>query len=70
MRTPKTISHAVAWIAGVLLLVLHLDFWREQRVELYWDWLPEELMYRVVWLLLAWGFLLFFCHFVWREDDA
>ena len=60
----------IAWISAVVLLVLHLDFWRVQRPVLYWGWLPEELLYRMTWLGLAWVFLLFFCRYIWREDDA
>ena len=66
---PKT-THWIAWISALVLVVLHLDFWRDQRPVLYWNWLPEELLFRIVWLLLAWAFLLFFCRFVWRGDDA
>lgn len=43
------------------LVALHLDFWRVQRVELYFGWLPEELAWRLAWTLLAWVFLLWFC---------
>ncbi|MFP6686503.1 MAG: hypothetical protein VB934_17415 [Polyangiaceae bacterium] len=43
----------IAWSGGVLLLIFHLDFWRPQRVVLYGGLLPEELLYRLVWGLLA-----------------
>ena len=58
-----------AWVAGITLVVLHLDFWREQRVVLYFDWLPEELLYRIVWLLAAWAYLAWFCASVWRDEE-
>jgi hypothetical protein len=63
-------AHRIAWISAIVLLVLHLDFWRVQRPVLYWGWLPEELLYRMMWLGLAWVFLLFFCRFIWREDNT
>jgi hypothetical protein len=59
----------VAWLWGLCLLGLHLDFWRPQRVVLYGGWLPEELAYRIVWLGLAWLFLLYFTAKVWRDDE-
>ncbi len=57
----------IAWSGGVLLLILHLDFWRPQRVALYGGWLPEELLYRLVWMLLAWLYLMYFCARIWRS---
>lgn len=58
----------VAWIWGLALLALHLDFWRPQRVRLWLGWIPEEAAYRLVWVLLAWIYLLWFCSAVWKED--
>jgi hypothetical protein len=52
------------WIARLgllLLLALHLDFWRPQRVVLYLGWVPEELVYRLAWVALVWVYLLFLC---------
>jgi hypothetical protein len=56
----------VAWVVGLALVALHLDFWREQRVELYFGWCPEELLYRLAWMLAAWALLLWLC--VPRQD--
>ena len=48
-------------MAGAAALVLlHLDFWRPQRAILYFGWLPEEMAYRLVWVFLAWLYLLAF----------
>ncbi|MEQ9321125.1 MAG: hypothetical protein RIF41_18320 [Polyangiaceae bacterium] len=57
----------VAWVGGLSLLALHLDFWRPQRAVLYAGWLPEELLYRIVWLGLAWLYMLYFTSRVWRS---
>ena len=57
----------IAWIGGVGLVALHLDFWRPQRAELLFGWLPVELAYRVGFLILAWGYMLFVCSRVWTE---
>ena len=65
---PRKRSQWIAWLGGMILLVLHFDFWRVQRAELYFGWLPEELAYRVTWLLLAWVYLLYFCAVVWRDE--
>jgi hypothetical protein len=58
----------VAWLGGVLLILLHLDFWRPQRPRLYFGFLPEEMAYRIVWMLLAFLYLLWFTRYVWREE--
>ena len=60
----------IAWIAGFALVVLHLDYWRGPGGPLLWGWLPSELAYRVVYVGLAWAYILFVCRYVWREDDA
>lgn len=59
------------WIAicgFVVLIVLHLDFWRPQRDTLLFGWLPEELAYRLAYCVLAWFYILFVCARVWREE--
>lgn len=57
-----------AWTGGILLAVLHVDFWREQTTRLWLGWLPEEALYRLAWMILAWLYLLWFCSAVWREE--
>ena len=59
----------IAWIGFGVLLVLHLDFWRTQRVAVHLGWVPEELAYRLLWILCAWLYLLFVCGFVWRREE-
>lgn len=59
----------VAWAGLLLLVFLHLDAWRPQRVRFWFGWMPEELLYRLAWMLLAWLYLLFFCTFVWKDHD-
>lgn len=63
----RTTEVRVAWLFGLILLVLHLDFWRPQRAVLYFGFLPEELLYRIAWMVLAWLYLLFFCARIWRS---
>jgi hypothetical protein len=58
----------IAACAFVVLALLHLDFWRPQRAELLFGWLPEELAYRLAYCALAWSFMLFVCSKVWREE--
>ncbi len=61
----------VYWITTfgfALLVVLHLDFWRPQRVELILGWLPVELAYRLAYCLLAWLYVLFVVRWVWQEE--
>jgi hypothetical protein len=59
----------IATLGSLVLVLLHLDFWRPQRARLYFGWLPEELAWRVAWLLLAWALMLFVCARVWREES-
>jgi hypothetical protein len=60
----------IAALGGALLLALHLDFWRPQHSVLHFGWLPEELGYRIAWMLLAWLYLLHFTAYVWRDDEG
>ncbi len=58
-------ANRIATVGFVLLALLHLDFWRPQRAELLFGWLPEELAYRVAYILLAWCYILWVCRFLW-----
>ena len=63
-------THRVVAALGLLgLLFLHIDFWRVRRPRVYMDWMPEELVYRLVWVALAWLYLLYVCRFVWRPGS-
>ena len=64
-RTDKVL----AGLGLTVLIVLHLDFWRTSTTTLYGGWLPEELAYRLVWMLLAGLYLGFFCARIWRDED-
>ena len=61
------LDRALAWVFGLALLALHLDFWRPQRPELWFGWIPEELMWRLAWMGAAFVYLLYFTRCVWRE---
>ncbi len=61
-------NQGLAWGGLIALAILHLDFWRPQRLELYFGWLPEEIVYRLAWILCAWLYLLWFCSAVWSGD--
>jgi len=58
----------LAWVFGLLLLALHFDFWRPRRPELWFGWVPEELLWRLVWMLLAFLYLSWFCTRVWKSE--
>jgi len=59
---------AIAWAGFLVLLALHLDFWRPQRAVLWFGWVPEELLWRLAWMALAWVYLIFVTSFLWRDD--
>ncbi len=63
------LERAILYGAPLVLTLLHLDFWRPQRPRLIGGWIPEELAWRVIWMLLAWGYMLFVCSRVWRIDE-
>jgi len=65
----RRFHRGIAWVGGLLLLVLHLDFWRPSRDVLYGGWLPEELAYRLLWILAAFLYLWHFCTRVWVKED-
>ena len=62
-------DRTIAWVGFLALLLLHLDFWRGGELVLHFGWLPGELLYRVVWLLLAWIYLLFFGARIWTRSE-
>lgn len=65
----RTVAFRVAAIGFLVLLALHLDFWRPQSARLLFGWLPEELAYRIGTILLAWIYILWICSRVWREES-
>ena len=61
------------WIGGfglAGLLILHHDFWRPPRPRLLFGWLPEELAYRLLWLVLVLVYLVYVCRVLWRDEHA
>ena len=59
----------IAQIGFVVLLLLHLDFWRPQSTAFVFG-VPVELAYRCGYLLLAWGYMWFLCARVWPDDEV
>ena len=68
--SPSRPVRAVAWIGFVALVVLHLDFWRTRGSGIWFGWMPEDLAWRLGWIVLAIGYLFFFTAFVWREKEG
>lgn len=66
---PSRVERRLAWAGALLLLVLHNDSWRPQRPVLWFGWVPEELLWRLGWMLLAWLYLLWFCSRIWRGEE-
>lgn len=59
----------VATVLGLALVALHLDSWRPQRAVIWLGWCPEELLWRLAWMGLAFLYLVWFCAAVWREES-
>lgn len=68
MRAPRW-ARATAWLGAIALLALHLDAWRPQRNVTYLGVVPEELAWRLGWMVLATAYLVFFCRCVWRDGE-
>ncbi len=66
----RTTTLRIAATGFLVLVVLHLDFWRPQSPRLLLGWLPQELAYRIAFIVLAWIYILWVCGWVWREEDA
>lgn len=58
----------LAVVGFVALLALHFDLWRPLPAGPYFGWMPEELLFRLLWMGLAWLYLLWFTATVWREE--
>ncbi len=56
----------IAWLGAGLLIGLHHDFFRPQEARLVLGWVPEDLAYRLVWMLLAAAYLFWFTAHVWK----
>ena len=54
-------DRVIAWAGGLALLLLHFDFWRPQRAVLWFGAVPEELGWRIGWMILAAIYLAWFC---------
>ena len=61
-------DRAIAWGGGLALLFLHFDFWRPQRAELWFGVVPEELGWRMLWMVLAGIYLAWFCARFFRDE--
>lgn len=56
----------VAMLGFVVLLVLHFDAWRTPSAAPWWGWLPDELGWRLLWMLGALGYLWWFTSRFWK----
>ena len=59
-------SRVLAWVFGAALVALHLDFWRESEPRLIAGLLPEELAWRLAWMVGAFVYLLWLTTALWR----
>lgn len=71
MRASSRAERIFAATSAVVLFVLHLDFWREPAPTLLLGFVPEELAYRLAWMVLAALWVAWFCgRFFGREPEA
>jgi hypothetical protein len=69
VKSARRRSEAVAWIGALVLVVLHLDFWRAQEARLVLGWMPEDLAYRLCWMILATAYLFWFTARIWKRGE-
>ena len=62
----------IFWILVIVLAVFHVDFFNHGEIarRLFWEWLPLDLAYHVVWVILAAVLVLYFTRYVWRDYDG
>jgi uncharacterized membrane protein len=56
-------------IGAVVMTLLHLDFWRPQSDTLMLGWVPEELLYRILYIFLAWVYVLWVCAWLPEAEE-
>ena len=59
----------VGWAGALVLLALHFDVWRGPRPGIWFGWLPEELAYRLLWMLGATAYLWMFTAWIWTDNE-
>jgi len=57
----------LAGLGLIALVAAHL--YRTTSTELVLGWIPMELAYRLVWMVMAWVFLLFFTAQIWGDGE-
>lgn len=57
----------IAWVLGALLVAAHLVSPAGRAGVLHLGWIPDELAWRLAWMLLAWLYLEWFCRTIWRD---
>ncbi len=58
----------IAWAGFFLLFGSHVAYFPAQSTELMFGWMPVDLVYRLVWMVLAWLYLMHFTAKVWGPD--
>lgn len=55
----------------VLLLVLHVDVWNQGRGDaLILGFIPYDLAYHLLWMLVAWAVVIYMTIFVWPDENG
>tara|TARA_Y100000310_G_C20025011_1_gene509182 strand:+ start:283 stop:495 length:213 start_codon:yes stop_codon:yes gene_type:complete len=58
------------WTAVVILSILHVDFFNHGIEDpLLFGWLPIDLAYHFLWVVVAAALVFYFAHFIWRAPD-
>ncbi len=57
--------------AVVVLLVLHVDVWNQGRGDgLILGFIPYDLAYHLLWMLVAWAVVIYMTVFVWPDEQV
>lgn len=57
------------WLSFPFVLLTHFDFWRVAEPTLIGGWLPPELAWRIVYIFLAWFWIMALCRWAWPGED-
>ncbi len=55
----------------LVLLVLHVDVWNQGRGDgLILGFIPYDLAYHLLWMLVAWAVVIYMTIFVWPDEQV
>ncbi len=61
----------IFWLFVSILAILHVDFFNHgESMWLIFGWLPVDLVYHLVWVILAAASVVYLTKYVWQDYDG